>query len=396
MRRSWLGAFAALFVCSWAGNQFTPVLLMYEQVQGYGDATVNAFLGVYVLGLAPALLVAGTLSDRYGRRPVMLVATVCAMAASAVLALGFLGPLPIYVGRLLAGITVGTATSVGTSWLKELSQVPFDRDADAGSGARRASLAFTLGSGVGALVAGSLAQWGPWPEVLPFVVHLVVTAPFLLVVLRTPETVAFGGAPGPWWRGLRVPAAGHRRFTGVVAVVAPWIFVAAALAYGYAPVLLSDQTQGLGVAYATLVTVVALGVAAVVQPAAKRLDAVDSARGLTVAVGLLTVAVACVGLTVTTGGPWWGVGAAVVAGAGMGIGLSSALLEVQRIAGPRHLAGLTGVFYAVAYAGFLTPAVMAAITPPFTTAQLFVALVALGIVSTGVVLARYRKHLPGA
>ncbi|MFC8600690.1 MFS transporter [Isoptericola sp. NPDC057191] len=396
MRRSWLGAFSALFVCSWAGNQFTPVLLMYEQVQGYGDATVNAFLGVYVLGLAPALLVAGTLSDRYGRRPVMLVATVCAMAASAVLALGFLGPLPIYVGRLLAGLTVGTATSVGTSWLKELSQVPFDRAADAGSGARRASLAFTLGSGVGALVAGCLAQWGPWPEVLPFVVHLVVTAPFLLVVLRTPETSTLGGGSGPWWRGLGVPAAGHRRFTRVVAVVAPWIFVVAALAYGYAPVLLRDQTQGLGVAYATLVTVVALGVAAVVQPLAKRLDAVDSARGLAVAVALLTAAVACVGLTVTTGGPWWGVGAAVVAGAGMGIGLSSALLEVQRIAGPRHLAGLTGVFYAVAYAGFLTPAVMAAVTPPFTTAQLFAVLVVLGIVSTGVVVARSRTHLPGA
>ncbi|HWV78286.1 MAG TPA: MFS transporter [Isoptericola sp.] len=396
MRRPWLGAFAALFVSSWAGNQFTPVLLMYEEVQGYGDATVNAFLGVYVLGLAPALLVAGTLSDRFGRRPVMLAGTVIGMAASAVLAFGALGPVPIYVGRLLAGITVGTATSVGTSWIKELSQVPYDRQADAGSGARRASLAFTLGSGVGALVAGALAQWGPWPEVLPFVVHLVVTAPFLLVVLRTPESNAFGGEAGPWWRGLRVPPAGHRRFTRVVAVVAPWIFVVAALTYGYAPVLLRDRTEGFGVAYATLLTVVALGVAAVVQPAAKRLDAVDSARGLAVAAGALTVAVACVGLVVASGSPWWGVGAAVVGGAGMGIGLSSGLLEVQRIAGPRHLAGLTGVFYAVAYAGFLTPAIMAAITPPFTTAQLFVVLVALGAVSTGVVVAHYRKHLPEA
>ncbi|MGF0114968.1 MFS transporter [Promicromonospora sp. Marseille-Q5078] len=392
--RGWKGVFGTLFVCSWAGNQFSPVLLMYEDVHGYGDATVNAFLGVYVLGLAPALLVAGALSDRHGRRPVMFVAVVSAMAASAVLAFGALGPVPIYVGRLLSGITVGTAMAVGTSWLKELSQTPFDRSADAGSGARRASLAFTLGSGLGALVAGGLAQWGPWPEELPYLVHLVVTAPFLLLVRRVQETSTTGGVDGPWWAQLRVPTAAHRRFRRVVLVVAPWIFAVAALTYGYAPVLLREQAGDLGVAYATLLTVVALGVAAVVQPAAKRLDAVDSARGLTVAAAVLTVAVACVGLVVTSGSLWWGVGAAVVGGAGMGVGLSSGLLEVQRIAGRRDLAGLTGVFYAVAYAGFLAPAVMAAITPPFTTAQLFTVLVALGVVSTVVVLAHYRKHLP--
>ncbi|GAA1716460.1 MFS transporter [Isoptericola hypogeus] len=393
----WKGVFGALFVCSWAGNQFSPMLLMYEDVRGYGDATVNAFLGVYVLGLAPALLVAGALSDRHGRRPVMFAGTLLAMAASAVLALGgvgALGPVPIFLGRLLSGVTVGTAMAVGTSWLKELSQVPFDRSADAGSGARRASLAFTLGSGVGALVAGSLAQWGPWPEVLPYLVHLVVTAPFVVLVRRVQETSTGGGVPGPLRARLRFPAAGHRRFTRVVLVVAPWIFAAAALSYGYAPVLLREQTGDLGVAYATLLTVVALGVAAVVQPAAKRLDAVDSARGLMVAVVVLTLAVAAVGAAVTAGSLWWGVAAAAVAGAGIGVGLSSGLLEVQRIAGPRELAGLTGVFYAVAYAGFLLPALMAAVTPPFSTAALFGVLLVLGAVSVVVVVANSRRHLP--
>ncbi|MEN5073020.1 MFS transporter [Isoptericola cucumis] len=393
--QGWKGVFGALFVCSWAGNQFSPMLLMYEDVHGYGDTTVNAFLGVYVLGLAPALLVAGALSDRHGRRPVMFAGTLLAMAASAVLAFGALGPAPIYVGRLLAGLTVGTAMAVGTSWLKELSQVPYDRTADAGSGARRASLAFTLGSGLGALVAGSLGQWGPWPEELPYLVHLVVTVPFAVWVLRVPETSTGGGVPGPLRAQLRVPAAGHRRFTRVVLVVAPWIFAVAALAYGYTPVLLRAQAGDLGVAYATLLTVVCLGVAAVVQPAAKRLDAADSARGLTVAVVVLVAAVGAVGAAVAASSPGWGVAAAVVAGVGIGIGLSSGLMEVQRIAGPRDLAGLTGVFYAVAYAGFLLPAAMAAVTPPFTTTALFGVLLVLGGVSVAVVVAGYRRHLPG-
>jgi MFS family permease len=390
----WKGAFGALFVCSWAGNQFSPLLLMYKDVDGYTSVTVNAFLGVYVLGLAPALLVAGALSDRHGRRPVMLAGILFSLATSAVLLFGAFGPVPIFLGRLLAGVTVGTAMAVGTSWLKELSQAPFDPAVDAGSGARRASLAFALGSGLGALVAGSLAQCGPWPETLPYLVHLAVTLPFVVLVRGVPETSTNGGLPGPLREQLRVPTAAHRRFRRVVVVTAPWIFAAAALAYGYTPVLLQQQTRGLGVAYATLLTVVALGGSALVQPAAKRLDSVDSARGLAVSLGVLTVSVALVGIVAESGSLRLGIVTAAVAGAGMGIALSSGLLEVQRIAGPRDLAGLTGVFYAFGYAGFLAPTVMSAITPPFTSVQLLTALVILGLLSTAVVLINYRKHLP--
>jgi hypothetical protein len=35
MMRGWKGVLGALFVCSWAGNQFSPLLLMYEDVHGY-------------------------------------------------------------------------------------------------------------------------------------------------------------------------------------------------------------------------------------------------------------------------------------------------------------------------------------------------------------------------
>ena len=70
------------------------------------------------------------------------------------------------------------------------------------------------------LVAGLIAQWGPIPEVLPFLIHIAVALPFAVVVWRTPETHRGGGVPGPWWRQLRVPSAGHRRFTRVVLVAA--------------------------------------------------------------------------------------------------------------------------------------------------------------------------------
>ncbi|MGI5175710.1 MFS transporter [Dactylosporangium sp. CA-152071] len=394
--RAWVPVFAVMFLCTWAGNQFSPLLLLYQQRQHYSTAAVNGFLGVYVLGLVPAFLLSGALSDRYGRRPVMAAGAAAALATSAALTFGESGPWVICLGRFLAGVAVGTATCVGTSWLKELSQPPFDLGADAGTGARRAALAFSLGSAAGAVVAGLIAQWGPWPERLPFLIHVVLAAPLLWLVPRAPETVTTGGVSGPLRGRLRVPAAGHRRFTRVVVVAAPWTFAAAGLGYGYLPVLLAGVTGGLGIAYATLLTAVALAASALVQPWAKRLDALDSARGLLTGVAVIVAATVLVAVAVHWHSWPLGIVAATVSGAGMGVAMVSGVLEVQRIAGPAGLAGLTGVFYAVAYGGFLAPTVLSFVAGRTGVAvpALLLGLAGVGVVCGLLLMRSYRRHLP--
>ncbi|ROP64053.1 MFS transporter [Curtobacterium sp. PhB115] len=390
----WVAVWGAVFVCSWGGNQFSPLLLMYEGREHYSSVVVNVFLGVYVLGLAPALLVAGSLSDRHGRRPLMLAGIVSAVIGSGLLALGPFGPVFLAVGRLFSGVTVGIAMAVGNSWVKELSQGRFDPSADAGSGARRASLAFTLGSASGALVAGLIAQWGPIPEVLPFLVHIAVAAPFAVVVWRTPETNRRGGVPGPWWRQLAVPSAGHKRFTRVVLVTAPWIFGSAAIGYGYLPTRIAGATGTWGLVFATAATVVALGVSSAVQPLAARINSLVSARGLLTALACMTAGIAVVVVAIQLQSVVIGLVANVVIGVGIGIALVSSLLEVQRIAGSRDLAGLTGVFYAAAYAGFLAPAVIAAVASVVALPVILWVVVGLGVASWGAVLVSSRRYIP--
>ncbi len=397
----WALIWGAVFVSSWGGNQFSPLLLMYENREHYSPVLVNAFLGVYVLGLAPALLVAGSLSDRHGRKRVTLVGLGTAVVGSGLLALGPLGPELLLIGRLFSGAAVGIAMAVGNSWVKELSQAPYDPSADRAAGARRASLAFTLGSGVGALVTGLIAQWGPIPEILPFAIHIAVTVPFFVVVARAPETrgvaaLAQARAAGPWWRQLRIPQASHRRFVRVVMISCPWIFAGAAIAYGYLPTLLRGTTGSWGLVFATAATVVALGVSSALQPLARRVHSATSARGLAftvllIALGISLVIVADVQQSIVVG-----LAANAVIGVGMGIGLVSGLLEVQRIAGSDGLAGLTGVFYAVAYAGFLLPAIIAALTAFWSVEAILVVVVALALVSWVLVMVSFRKHLPAA
>ena len=125
----------------------------------------------------------GRASDGFGRRSLMIAFAALSLLATAVLAGGQWGVGWLYAGRLLTGVVSGTVFTIGTAWVKELS----DGSAP-GVGARRAGVALTAGFGVGPLVAGLLAQWAPEPVLLPYLVHLLLTVLALAVLPRAPET----------------------------------------------------------------------------------------------------------------------------------------------------------------------------------------------------------------
>ncbi|MGY0489549.1 MFS transporter [Streptomyces sp. WG-D5] len=377
----WRTVAAAMFVCGWGGNQFTPLLLMYRELGGYSTLSVDAFLGAYVVGLVPGLLLAGPVSDRWGRRPVMIAGAVASILASLVLCFGEHSAWPIYVGRLMTGVAVGIAMAVGSSWVKELST-----GADSGAAARRASLCQTAGFALGAGVAGALAQWGPWPMVTPYVVHILLTAAVPVLLLRVPETRTAVRSSGGLLRDiaadLRIPTAARRRFRWVVLPMAPWVFGAAGLAYAVMPQLVDNRVGHWGLAYATALTVLTLGTGAAVQPLAKKLDGGTGSRGgrapvAAMSVMLLGTVLCAVNAAVLS--PWLAAAAAVALGAGYGIAVVSGLLEIQRMAGPDDLAGLTGIYYTLAYAGFLLPTVLATLSAwlPYSVMLGAIAVVAL-------------------
>ncbi|HET9689582.1 MAG TPA: MFS transporter, partial [Acidimicrobiales bacterium] len=183
---------AALAVCAWGGNQFTPLLVLYRSADHWGATTVDALLGAYVVGLVPALLVGGRVSDRFGRRRPVLVALVASAAGSSLLASGALPA--VALGRLCSGVGVGLAMAVGTTWATELA-VASGRSRPAG--ARRASLSLTAGFGLGAGVAGTLAQWGPAPETTPYLVHVALDLAVLAWVAATGRDAPAPAATGP-------------------------------------------------------------------------------------------------------------------------------------------------------------------------------------------------------
>ncbi|WP_241972583.1 MFS transporter [Cryobacterium cryoconiti] len=358
---AWQLAAPAMFVMAWGGNHFTPLLHMYESLGHYSAVMADLFLGFYVVGLVPGLLLAGALSDRYGRKPLVVAGVLLGILASILLGAGFSSAVMLGTGRLLAGLSVGVAMSVGTAWLKELSSPPFDRQAGPTAGARRPALTLTIGFGLGAGVAGALAQWGPMPTLSPYLVHIVISLLVLPRLVKAPETVPRYRAHRPFWRDLAVPLAGHRRFVRVIAPSAPWVFGAAGIAYAIMPKLVEDQLGSLNLAYATLLTVVTLGTGAFVQPQVARINRLTGGRALTVGMSVMLVGVALSAATAIVLSPVLALISAIVLGAAYGICIVAGLVEIQKISTPADLAGITGVYYSLTYLGFLLPVLFASL-----------------------------------
>jgi hypothetical protein len=370
-----------VFALAYGGNQFSPLLLLYRQQEGYTQVQVDLLFAAYIVGIIPGFLICGPLSDRFGRKPVLLVGALLGLVGSVILGLGAASIPLLTVGRLVSGLSVAAAMVVGSSWIKELSG-----GLPGPVAARRASLTLTAGFGLGPAVAGGIAQWGPLPTELPYAIHLLLTVVCIVVLLRATETRIAGPLQ------LRLPRGVRGRFLGVVAPAAPWVFGCASVAFAVVPAALVDRLGSGAIGYATLLAVVALACGAGVQPFATRIGAATGGRQLAVGLAVAVVGVLGAAAVAGTQQPWLGVPVAAVLGAGYGICLVSGLTEVQRIAPPAELAGLTAVYYSATYLGFTVPVILASLSAVAPEPLLLVLLAVVCAGCLGVVLVSSRRR----
>jgi MFS family permease len=383
----WLRVAGVMFGVAWGANQFSSLLLAYRIHAGVSQSTADALFGVYALGLIPALLVLGPVSDARGRRAIVAAAGLLSVLASVVLIAGEHTVALLYLGRFLAGVCSGAAFAAGTAQIKELSTAPYDPGAGEQAGARRAAIALSGGFGLGALVAGLVAQWAPDPLIVAYVPHLIVMAVTMPLLIGAPETVV-DRHPVPTLRTiLRVPSARHVRFRRIVAPAAPWVFAAPAISFAVLPGLVSDQTGSFEVGFAALIAGLTLALGVAIQPLARRLDAVGDVRGTLAGLAAISAGT-LLGALAGSDHSWpLVVPAAMLLGCGYGLCLVSGLLELQRLASREDLASLTAVFYALTYIGFAAPIVLAELERLTSATVLLICAAAL-VAATAVEVAR--------
>jgi MFS family permease len=365
LRTPWVRVAFVMFAVGWGANQFSPMLIVYRQQLGLGPGAIAGLFAIYAATLIPGLLVGGPLSDRFGRRAVVLPFAALSPAATLLIILGPHSLAMIAAGRALAGVCSGMVFGPATAWVQDLSH------GDALS-ARRAALALSAGFGLGPVVAALLAQWAGDPLVVPYLPHLLIGAAALAIGLTAPAPRR-RRQPGTARQGWLPAAVRTRRFWLTIAPSAPFVFGSVSLAIVVLPEEVTSA-HTLSAGYAGLMTALAFGAGIGVQPAARRLAAHRAYAGGTAGLAA-TVAGAAIGVPAVVGASRVLAGiAAVFLGLAYGLCLVSGLRQAEQLAGERDRGAVLACYYALAYLGFAAPYVVDALNAALGRPGTFAAL----------------------
>jgi len=187
----------------------TPLIPLYQDELGFSDTVVTLFLGCYVAALVPSMLTLGQVSDRIGRKGVLLGALLTLAVAQTILVAepGLEG---LLVARAIQGFATGAFFGTCTAFIVDAA--PQGRR---GFVSAVASVSVRLGLGLGPGIGGVIAQYAARPLRLPFELHLVALAAAMVIVATLPETVTVR-TRRPLTLRLEVPAAERAVFWRVL------------------------------------------------------------------------------------------------------------------------------------------------------------------------------------
>ena len=360
----------------------TPLYRLYQTKLGFSSGVLTLLFAVYVFTLLPLLLVVGRISDRIGRRPPLLAGFAVAAGASVLFAVGD-GLASLFVARILQGVATGLIAATATAALVELQPA-----GDPGKAAYLASAANVAGAAIGPAFAGVLAQYAPWPVVLPYLAYLVLMLP-VVGLAAMPETIA---ARQPFVLELRrpeVPRAIRREFW-LAAAVAFTVWAATALYLTLAPSYVANLLGVGNLAAGGGVVCLMLGASAVAQTVLRRLPPrVGMAAGL----GALIPGLGGVVLAAPLHSPLLLFAATLVVGLGQGMAYMGSLTLLNGIAPKQRRGDVTAAFYVVTYVGVACPVIGvgfgAQVVGLFAAVAVFAALV--GATALGLALATVRE-----
>ena len=339
-------AYAGLYLAAGAPS---PLFVQYQQQWGFPAGLLTIAFAAYAFGLVAAILIAGSLSDFIGRRPVLIGALSVELVSMVMFIvapnIGW-----VIAARVIQGLATGGATSAFAASLLELAPAKARN-----LGAIIGAAAPAGGLGLGALFAGLAVQFSTQASVIVFSGLAAIMVLGGLVAIFARETVA--RRPGAL-RSLRprivIPFAARGEFAATIPVLlASWML--AALFIGLAPTIIQSIFH-IDSGFVNGVTVfIEPEMAAVVgfvlgQLSARRTILVG---GLGVFLGTAVI-VAGIGFEVL---PlvWLG---GIIGGVGFGASFSGTLRILGPFAQPQQRAELFAAVFLVAYLSFGVPAII--------------------------------------
>jgi MFS transporter, DHA1 family, multidrug resistance protein len=174
-----------------AVHLFMPVIPAVKAALGLTDAMAQLTFTVALFGMAFATLFYGSLSDRYGRRPILLSGLALFLVGSAISALAN-SLVPLVIGRLVQAIGAGC----GMTLVRAIAQDVYGPSRLVKAIAYL-TMAYTIGPMISPIVGGILIDAFGWRSVFGFALALGGVIAFIAYVAvfesRPPSPVNRGG-----------------------------------------------------------------------------------------------------------------------------------------------------------------------------------------------------------
>jgi len=341
---------AAIFIVGYGTNVSTPFLILYKRRLDLGPSATMSIFVVYVIGILGTLLIIGPLSDRYGRRPVVVPFTLLSGIASLMLIPGRNSLALLLFGRFILGVVSGAVLAIGAAWMQELM--------GKGNEMRAAVVATAvsyLGFGSGPILSAVFERLDAAPLVTPFVLHMALVAVVVGLLLGVPETQPPTGPRQPLRLNFGVPSASRRTFLYLIVPAAIWTFSFPSAGFALFPVLLSDAISGAEVTLAA-----ASGAITAVSGVSARPILTRSGPRLTLRWAMVVGTLGYVFGTLAFATDAWGLllPAAFCLGAASGMITSAALTLIGELADDESRGAISGTFYLLAYPGMAMPLII--------------------------------------
>jgi MFS family permease len=344
------GAACSLVAVFAASASPIPLYELYRRTDGLSHADLSLTAVVYFVSVMAALVVLGRLSNHVGRRPVALAALVVTAVGTLVLTqVHSVGPL--VAGRMLQGIGCGLASSALAAFIVDSAPT---------SPSWMASVVTTgspmVGLTLGALVSGALAEYGPAPRTLIYLVAAGVLFACMIPIIAASETVARApGAVAALRPQVRVPAAARRLLPAASATfVATWALGGFYQAFG--PSVAADQLGTTNTLIAAVIFASLMAPSAIGAPLAGRTTPAGAQR---IGIFVFFAAVVAILLSLHAGAVVPFVIASAVAGAAQGTTFAGSMRALLAEASAAERAGVLSAIYLISYGGAAIPGLIA-------------------------------------
>ncbi|CAM4061093.1 MFS transporter [Flavobacterium branchiophilum] len=180
----------ALFLITLAVNISMPLFRPYAKLAGLSNGQTALVLATYIFGMIPCYVFLGGISDRLGRKPILLISLFCALISDVIITL-YPNVFALIAARFFQGVALGLSMGTGTAYLTELY---LDDPQATSKAANAASLSTAFGFSGGAFMTSiALLIYFDYQPITYFIA-ITITVIGLILAFKLPHLKPIGGS----------------------------------------------------------------------------------------------------------------------------------------------------------------------------------------------------------